>query len=57
MPTVIGTNGMDMMEIYIDASYANHQDLKGHTGGVLTLGRGIVQGKASKQKLSIKSLA
>ena len=56
MPTVIGTNGMDMMEIYVDASYANHQDIKGHTGGVLTLGRGIVQGKASKQKLSIKIL-
>ena len=57
MPTVIGTNGMDMMEIYIDVYYANHQYLKGHTGGVLTLARGVVQGKTSKQKLSIKSLA
>ena len=29
--------------------------MRGHTGGVLTLGRGIVQGKATKQKLNTKS--
>ena len=29
--------------------------MKGHTGGLMTLGRGIIQGKASKQKINIKS--
>ena len=47
---------MEIMETYVDASYAVHHDMRGHTGGVLTLGRGIVQGEASKQKLNTKSL-
>ena len=55
MPRIIGANGMEIMETYVDASYAVHHDMKGHTGGLLTLGRGIVQGKASKQKLNTKS--
>ena len=55
MPRVIGANGMEVMETYVDASYAVHHDMRGHTGGVLTLGRGIVQDKASKQKLNTKS--
>ena len=56
MPRVIGANGLDLMETYVDASYAVHPDMRGHTGGVLTLGRGIVQGKTTKQKLNTKSL-
>jgi len=55
MPRVIGANGMEVMETYVDASYAVHHDMRGHTGGVLTLGKGIVQDKASKQKLNTKS--
>ena len=55
MPGIIGDNGLDLMETYIDASYAVHQDMRGHTCGVLTLGRGIVQGKATKQKLNTRS--
>ena len=54
MPRIIGANGMEIMETYVDASYAVHHDMKGHTGGLLTLGRGIVQGKASKQNLNTK---
>ena len=30
-------------------------DMKGHTGGLMTMGLGILQGKATKQKLNAKS--
>ena len=32
MPRVIGADGMDVMQTYVDASYAVHMDMKGHTG-------------------------
>ena len=55
MPRIIGANGLELMETYVDASYAVHQAMREHTGGILSLGRGIIQGKASKQKLNTKS--
>ena len=55
MPRAIGASGIDLMETYVDASYAVHQNMRGHTGGLVTLGRGIIKGKASKQKLNTKS--
>ena len=55
MPRVIGANSMGTMETYVDVSYAVHHDMKGHTGGALTLGKGIIYGKATKQKMNTKS--
>ena len=40
---------------YIDASYGVHQDMKSHTGGVISLGRGPVYVTSAKQKLMSKS--
>ena len=40
---------------YIDASYGVHVDGKSHTGTVITLGKGIVYAKSSKQKVVSKS--
>ena len=40
---------------YIDASYGVHQDMKSHTGSVITLGKGAIYGKSSTQKLTTKS--
>jgi hypothetical protein len=47
----------DKMEVnaYVDASYGVHPDAKGHTGAVITLGKGAVIVKSSKQKLVAKS--
>ena len=55
MPRIIGAKGMDIMSTYVDASYAIHADMRGHTGGALSMGIGVIQGKASKQKLNTKS--
>ena len=42
----------DLREVhgYVDASHALHPDAKSHTGLVVTLGRGAVLSKSSKQK-------
>ena len=39
----------------MDASYAVHADMKSHTGGLITMGHGIVHGKSSVQKINTKS--
>lgn len=41
--------------IYVDASYETHTDMKGHTGGLMSLGHGVIHTKSSKQKLNTKS--
>ena len=44
------------MAIWVDASYAGvHEDMKSHTGGVISFGRGALSSKSSKQKLNTKS--
>ena len=35
MPRIIGANGMEVLQTWVDASYAIHQDMRGHTGGVV----------------------
>ena len=40
---------------WIDASYAIHADMKGHTGATLSLGRGAIYSGSWKQKLVARS--
>ena len=51
----IRVDGMGLMRTYVDAAYAVHLDMRGHSGGIVSLGRGVVQSKSSKQKLNAKS--
>jgi hypothetical protein len=39
LPLVLGANNKGVLSWYVDASFAVHPDMKGHTGGALTLGR------------------
>ena len=52
---IIGINNISVMNTYIDASYAVHPNMRGHTGGVISFGHGIVHIKASEQKINVKS--
>jgi hypothetical protein len=51
----IGADNLTSMDTWIDASYAVHADMKSHTGGAISLGRGAAMSKSSKQKLNTKS--
>ena len=52
---IISTDNIKGLFVWVDASRTMHDDMKGHTGGVMSLGTGILHGKSSKQKLNIRS--
>ena len=35
---------------FVDGSHAVHADMKGHTGGAMTLGKGSIYNKSTKKK-------
>jgi hypothetical protein len=57
MPRIIGTNDMEVMQTWVDASYTiHHHDMRGHTGDVISMGHRVFHSKSLKQKLNTKSL-
>ena len=55
MILTLRANDDGMIRWWIDASYAVHADMKGHTGAALSLGRGAVFSGSWKQKLVARS--
>jgi hypothetical protein len=49
------TAGDGVIHWWVDASYAVHPDMRGHTGGTMSLGGGSVYSTARKQKLVTRS--
>ena len=52
---ILGADNISTVRIWVDASYAVHKDMKSHTGGVISFGRGAIMSKSSKQKINTKS--
>jgi hypothetical protein len=44
-----------LVKWWIDASFAVHPDMKGHTGGVMSMGKGGIYGTSTRQKIVTKS--
>ena len=44
-----------VMKWHVDGSHLVHQDMKGHTGAILSLGAGTIHAKSAKQKLNARS--
>jgi hypothetical protein len=56
MPLTLEADGTTMIvKWHIDASYAVHTDMRSHTGGSMTLGKGTMYGTSTRQKLTTKS--
>ena len=51
LPLILGADDIHKLYTFVDASYAVHEDMKSHTGGVITFGRGGIACKSAKQKL------
>ena len=51
----IGADNMGKMMTWVDAAFAVHPDMKSHTGGVISFGRGGIVCKSTKQKPNTKS--
>jgi len=52
---VLGADELDSLLTFVDAAYAVHPNMRGHTGGVMSMGTGVVHAKSSKQKINTKS--
>jgi hypothetical protein len=52
---VLGAWNTGVLHWYVDASFAVHPNMRGHTGGVLTLGTGAPVVTSTKQKLNMHS--
>jgi hypothetical protein len=55
LPLVFGARNTGVLHWYVDASFAVHPYMRGHTGGVLTLGTGAPVVTSTKQKLNMGS--
>jgi hypothetical protein len=55
MPLTLEADDNQPFKWWIDASFAVHPDMKSHTGGLLSLGKGGVYGMSTRQKLVTKS--
>ena len=51
----MGIDDMCNIVTMINASHAVHENMRSHTGGLVSLGIGILHGKSLKQKLNTKS--
>jgi hypothetical protein len=52
---VLGAKNDGLLMWYVDASFAVHPNMQGHTGGGLTMGRGFPISVSAKQKLNTRS--
>jgi hypothetical protein len=55
MPLVLSADASGKIRWWVDASYAVHSDMKSHTGGTMSLGKGSIYSTANKQKLVTRS--
>ena len=51
----LGADDLTRFRTWVDASYAVHHDMRSHTGGVVSFGRGGLFCKSFKQRLNTKS--
>ena len=52
---IMGVDSLLDLYTWIDAAYAVHPNMRSHTGGCMSFGRGMVHCRSSKQKLNTKS--
>ena len=57
LPLILGVNGTGVLSWYVDASFAVHSDMRGLTGGAMTMGREFPSlDKCTKHKLNTCSI-
>jgi hypothetical protein len=55
MPLILSANGSGILKWWVDTSFAVHPDMRGHSGGGLSLGQGFTILSSTKQKLNTQS--
>ena len=55
LPLTLSANGSGILKWWIDGSFGVHPNMRGHTGGGLSMGRGFPIVNSTKQKLNTRS--
>ena len=55
MPLTLEADDMSLIKWWVDSSFAVHPDMKGHTGGNMTLGKGAMYGTSTRHKINTRS--
>ena len=51
----MSAHNLNVIKWWVDASYADHDEMRGHTGATMSLGRGLVLSMPIKKELNTKS--
>jgi hypothetical protein len=55
LPLILSGNGTGILKWYVDGSFGVHPNMRGHTGGGLSMGRGFPITTSTKQKINTRS--
>jgi hypothetical protein len=55
IPLILSANGSGILKWWVDASFAVHPNIRGHSGGGFSLGRGFPIVSSTKKKLNTPS--
>ena len=55
LPLILSANGSGILKWWVDASFAVHPNMRGQSGGGLSMGRGFPIVSSTKQKLNTRS--
>jgi hypothetical protein len=55
LPLTLEADIAHIVKCWVDASFAVHLDMKSHTGGMMSLGKGAAYRTSTRQKLNTKS--
>lgn len=55
LPLILEADNTRVIKWWIDASFAVHHDMRSHTGGNMSMGRGSVFSYSTRQKINTKS--
>jgi hypothetical protein len=55
LPLILSADGTGVLKWWVDASFAVHPNMRGHSGGGLSMGRGFPITSSTKQKLNARS--
>jgi len=48
MPRIVGADRLDAIQTWVDALYGTHNDMRWHTGGLTSMGPGVINSKSTK---------
>jgi hypothetical protein len=55
LPLTLSIDDMCVVKTWVDAAFATHHDMRSHTGGYITMGKGALYASSKRQKLNTKS--